>query len=52
MALTEAKNKVSLVELFDYDVDVFESVIIMLALSLLYRCLSLFFLWSTRTKIE
>ena len=28
MALTEAKNKVSLVELFDYDVDVFESLII------------------------
>ena len=52
MAQIEVKNRPSLVELFDFDVDVFESVIIMLALSLLYRCLSLFFLWSTRTKIE
>ena len=52
MALIEVKYRPSLVEQFNFDVDIYESVIIMLGLSLLYRAMSLFFLWWMRTKIE
>jgi len=50
--LNEVKDRPSLIEQFNFDVDIYKCVIIMLGLSVLYRGMCLFFLWLMRTKIE